>query len=253
MNYVYRFLDKNGIIIYVGKTGSIKPRMNQHFGTTGHLPSECYLSVETIEYIKIKSKIDMDIKELYYINKWKPFYNNQNKYDEELSISIDENEDWISFRSKSEEEKEELKKRIQELEEIRVSSREIIKEKSIEIVTLNKKMDELRTEIDMSKIDERIFDGVNTEFYKIKDILDIHKNNNESIFYSEITSNNVTLFKIVVYSKESKTYIKDLISGFKGEYNKFKDLGQAFHMSYIAESVAKFKLVNANEPIGKGI
>ena len=40
----------------------------------------------------------MDIKELYYINKWKPMYNIINKQKEEMCISIDESQDnWIVF------------------------------------------------------------------------------------------------------------------------------------------------------------
>lgn len=101
--YIYRYLNTNGKIIYVGKTQNINNRQSQHFGSTGHLPHECYAEVEKIEYIKSPTKIDMDIKELYYINKWKPKYNIINKQKEELSLLIDESEDiWIVFNTKAE-------------------------------------------------------------------------------------------------------------------------------------------------------
>lgn len=110
--YVYRFLDKNNNVIYVGRTNSIITRMNQHFDTDGHLPTEWYEQVEHIEYIKMSSIIDMYIKELYYINRLKPIYNrndiniNDEKYfdkvDEELDIWIDENIDMAKLKTKLE-------------------------------------------------------------------------------------------------------------------------------------------------------
>jgi hypothetical protein len=98
MYYVYRFINENSKIIYVGKTKRIiKQRLDEHFSTSGHLPKECYSQVKKIEYIEILSKVDMDIKELYYINKWIPIYNDKDKYEEEFSIVIDENEKWIEY------------------------------------------------------------------------------------------------------------------------------------------------------------
>ena len=51
MPYVYRFLNSEGKIIYIGKTVNIKNRMQQHF-SKGHLPAECYRNVARIEYKK---------------------------------------------------------------------------------------------------------------------------------------------------------------------------------------------------------
>ncbi|MFR4462946.1 MAG: GIY-YIG nuclease family protein [Bacteroides xylanisolvens] len=45
--YVYRFKNKEGRVIYVGKTSlPLATRFNQH----GHLPDKCYEQVERIEY-----------------------------------------------------------------------------------------------------------------------------------------------------------------------------------------------------------
>ena len=39
-NIVYRYLNLNGEIIYVGKTGNLKKRFNQH--KSGNMYKECY-------------------------------------------------------------------------------------------------------------------------------------------------------------------------------------------------------------------
>lgn len=49
MYYVYKFLDKNDNILYVGKAKELLRRLNGH----NHLPKECYDSVEKIEYLHI--------------------------------------------------------------------------------------------------------------------------------------------------------------------------------------------------------
>lgn len=54
--YIYRFLNKSGEIMYIGKTDNIIRRMQQHFSRQGRLPKECYKSVKVIEYITLESK-----------------------------------------------------------------------------------------------------------------------------------------------------------------------------------------------------
>lgn len=78
---VYRFLDKDNNIIYVGKTQNISNRMTQHFSGNGHLLMECYRQVKKIQYIQCENEADMSIKEIYFINKFKPKYNNIGLYD----------------------------------------------------------------------------------------------------------------------------------------------------------------------------
>lgn len=78
-SYVYRFIDKNKKIIYVGKTNNLDRRFGQHFNKGGHLPKECYNSVWKMEYIKVDSELNALLLETYYINKYRPKYNKLNK------------------------------------------------------------------------------------------------------------------------------------------------------------------------------
>lgn len=63
--YVYRFIDKNKKVIYVGKT---KQTLRTRFYSHNHLPNECYQKVWYIEYIECPTEADMSMKEIYYIN-----------------------------------------------------------------------------------------------------------------------------------------------------------------------------------------
>ena len=58
--YIYRFLDKNKNILYVGKTNDLKECFVNH----NHLTNE----VDKIEYIECQSSGEADWKEPYYIN-----------------------------------------------------------------------------------------------------------------------------------------------------------------------------------------
>lgn len=92
--YIYKFLGKDEII-YIGKTTNINQRMYSHF-TKGHLPLECYERVEKIQYIECKNKTDMDLKELYFINKYKPIYNTAIKSENDyVTIKEFDNINWI--------------------------------------------------------------------------------------------------------------------------------------------------------------
>ena len=58
--YVYRFINKNGVIVYVGRTVDLYKRFLQH----DHLTDE----ILRIEYIECNSEAEMAWKEVYYIN-----------------------------------------------------------------------------------------------------------------------------------------------------------------------------------------
>ena len=97
MAYTYRFKDIYDNTIYIGYTGQkMSERMNQHF-TKGHLPKECYKSVAKIEYIKWKTKSDAQVMEVYFINKYKPKFNKQDKRSDALTIQLDEKE-WKTYQ-----------------------------------------------------------------------------------------------------------------------------------------------------------
>ena len=97
MAYTYRFKDIYDNTIYIGYTGQkMSERMNQHF-TKGHLPKECYKSVAKIEYIKWKTKSDAQVMEVYFINKYKPRFNKQDKRSDALTIQLEEKE-WKTYQ-----------------------------------------------------------------------------------------------------------------------------------------------------------
>ena len=97
MAYVYRFIDIQGNISYVGYTGQkMSERMHQHF-SKGHLPKDCYSNVSKIEYIKFKTKADAQVFETYFINLYKPKYNKQNKRNDALTIKLD-HKDWKTYQ-----------------------------------------------------------------------------------------------------------------------------------------------------------
>ena len=75
--YVYRFLDKNNRVIYVGKTININNRMQGHILKANDLYEELYKNIHKIEYSEVPSNYHMDIYEIHYICKYKPKYNIQ--------------------------------------------------------------------------------------------------------------------------------------------------------------------------------
>ncbi|KDR96796.1 GIY-YIG catalytic domain-containing protein [Peptoclostridium litorale DSM 5388] len=70
MYYVYRLYDKDDKLLYVGKTTSLETRM-----TTHKLDLRWKDELTRIEVAQCNSKTDMDIYELYYINKLNPLHN----------------------------------------------------------------------------------------------------------------------------------------------------------------------------------
>jgi predicted GIY-YIG superfamily endonuclease len=94
--YVYRFINKEGDIIYVGRTQNLHNRMNQHFGSKGHLPKQAYDEVNRIEYTILDSEIKMVMCEIYEINKFNSKYNTKDLYRGEIYLEQfeDENLQW---------------------------------------------------------------------------------------------------------------------------------------------------------------
>lgn len=100
-NCVYRFIDKNGKILYVGSTEMLlKHRLSSH--NCGHLCDCCKRSTVKVEYIVLPTIMDIRVAELYYINKYQPPYNTQNKYDDGISYTIDQLDkmDWTEYKEK---------------------------------------------------------------------------------------------------------------------------------------------------------
>lgn len=89
--FVYRFLDKNQNIIYIGKTNSLNSRIAIHFNN-GHLPNRCYEVVHKIEYIETISISEMNVYEIYLINKHRPFYNRINNNGDSFTFQLPDKE-----------------------------------------------------------------------------------------------------------------------------------------------------------------
>ena len=90
MFYVYRFLDNEKNIIYVGKS---KQSLEQRFKGHTHLPDACYNLTYEIEYIECKTESDMSIKEIYYINKYRHdgvFFNVLDTTEVPISVGFDD-------------------------------------------------------------------------------------------------------------------------------------------------------------------
>lgn len=68
---MYRFLNQEGDVIYIGKAKDLKNRLHSH----RHLPKACYEERVTIEYVEFETEDDMDLAERYYVPKYKPKYN----------------------------------------------------------------------------------------------------------------------------------------------------------------------------------
>lgn len=96
MFYVYRFLDKEKNIIYVGKS---KRELEQRFKGHAHLPAACYDLTYKIEYIECATESDMSIKEIYYINKFRhdgAFFNVLDMTDVPVSVEFDDT--WKQYK-----------------------------------------------------------------------------------------------------------------------------------------------------------
>lgn len=85
-NVVYRYVDINDNIIYVGKTSNLKQRFNQH--KSEKMYDECY----KVEYIQLENAADIEIYETYYINKYVPKYNEAKVFGKKPSFFIPEQE-----------------------------------------------------------------------------------------------------------------------------------------------------------------
>lgn len=78
MPYIYKFLDEQDNVIYIGRTNNIIRRIrNEHFSNTkqGHLPQACYNQTANVHYAEVASQNEAKMYELYYIEQYHPIYN----------------------------------------------------------------------------------------------------------------------------------------------------------------------------------
>lgn len=93
-NCVYRFLNKENEVIYIGKAKSLFGRLQCHT----HLDENCYKERVKIEYISFETEYEMDLAERYFIPKFNPKYNTVFK-DKSIILSISEfdEKEWVTF------------------------------------------------------------------------------------------------------------------------------------------------------------
>jgi len=98
IRFVYRLIDENNEIVYVGKTESLPTRTNQHFSKNSHLYPKVKGSKLRLQYIAMASTSLMQIREIYYINLYKPKYNTVFMNDEpSIFISDFVNDVWLDY------------------------------------------------------------------------------------------------------------------------------------------------------------
>lgn len=98
--YVYRFIDINGKCIYVGETNNMSRRMKEHITLkSGKFTKKSINQVQKIEYFKVKNKVEARQFEIYYINKYKPYLNKADKFNN-VRISEDDSyeRNWKTYQ-----------------------------------------------------------------------------------------------------------------------------------------------------------
>lgn len=89
MNIVYKHYDNEDNIIYVGITKRIKGRCEEHIDDLkGHTCLEHKRSIARIEIAYCLTRPQSKFYETYYINKYKPRFNNMENHSKEY-IAID--------------------------------------------------------------------------------------------------------------------------------------------------------------------
>lgn len=89
--YLYRFLDKRNNVLYIGRTNDVARRiLKEHFTPNTHLPPECYLETERVEYAEFLNESEEVAYEAILINQIRPKYNIQFKDDASFSVSLPE-------------------------------------------------------------------------------------------------------------------------------------------------------------------
>lgn len=97
MYFLYRFLNENNDVIYLGRTNDIRRRiLKEHFTNNTHLCLECYKETHRVEYTQIKNESEEFAFEAILINKIRPKYNTQFKDNAEFNFTLPEFK-WIEF------------------------------------------------------------------------------------------------------------------------------------------------------------
>ena len=101
MYHVYKFLDSDNKVLYVGYTANLQIRIGeQHFAKKTYLPKEKIDKVNTVEQIGFKNMEDAQCHERYYIDLYKPSYNKTTYEDHAIINSVVES-NWSFYCSVS--------------------------------------------------------------------------------------------------------------------------------------------------------
>jgi len=149
-------VNKNNEIIYIGKTINIDQRLRQHMMDKD---KKWFKTVNKIYYAECLNKTDMDIYEIYYINKFNPCHNIQSVNNSKFSQVLNE----LNFIESSFNIKVELKKMNKKKKENRMAKEN--KQKND-----NKLWCEINNEYTQ-------YYNVGDNFVEINIILELHKTN----------------------------------------------------------------------------
>lgn len=92
-NYIYKFLDKDGVVLYVGRTINLYTRFVSHFSEDNMYKELWKNNIVSIEYLSLNYYGDMIILETYFIHKYKAICNKLGA--DELYTSIDLKDNFI--------------------------------------------------------------------------------------------------------------------------------------------------------------
>lgn len=97
-NCVYRLLDEEGHIIYIGLSGNLLKRVQYHL-TYGHIDDKNAYENAHFEYVAFKSESIMHCFETYLISKHQPIHNTAKKmkHDEDENIAEFDNLAWTKL------------------------------------------------------------------------------------------------------------------------------------------------------------
>lgn len=223
-NTVYRFLNINNEIIYVGKSIGIRQRLKNH----KHLPKECYEETKKIEVVFLPTQKDMNLAEIYYISKFSPKYNkNYNVEGEVINIPIPYLDElkWEKF--------EEKPKRIKKVKKVRKKKKE------------KKRRGFNRERIRQQKaLENKIFkeyeDKRKARLFVLKDSLDKMLENNHPLFNLLKELSLLEVYKsLYVYGLNYKSKSCILDSDVQFYYHELNEL----YFSYSNERTVRMKLL----------
>lgn len=124
---VYRFLDKNKEVLYVGKTVDLDSRLNVHKNLpTGKI--EKYELTKFIEFIEFETDLELELMERYFISVLKPKYNVTHK-----EFKMDKIDNFRKYTWKSYDKKINFNKKSQQ--EIELEN--LMRKDKIHLVNLN--------------------------------------------------------------------------------------------------------------------